>query len=1640
MAVEIPVYVNITGAFDRAVRDIPKEMPKLERAISKNVLNIPVYWTGRGMGKIQDVLTSTTISSKELKQVLSDLEYQFKKLSSAEAGNPRTSAQVKNLAKAYGLVEQRLKGVYNANTSATMMLENTINKVKFKIADLNKTLASQTVGSDAYNKTNYQLLVQKQRLSELEMQVIKYRAGMISAGNSGAASVDKVSASMTRQRTLIAQLTGYFSGLYAVMAVGRFVKSIRDVTGELEYQRVALGHLLQDVSFGNQLFDDIVEAAKKSPFRITQLVTYTKQLAAYQIEQDKIYDTTMRLADVSAGLGVDMNRLILAYGQVRAASVLRGQELRQFTEAGIPLVEKLAEKFEELGRKGTTTADVFKLISQRAVPFEMVKQIFEDMTNAGGMFYNMQEEQSKTLKGRWEKLKDAYDQALMRIGDDSTFQSWNDTVLNILNGVARNLKGIVRVLNAGTVAWITYSIATNKAVVNTVRFSVEMVKELGLMTTLKLGVESLAASFRKLMVAMASNWFGLALTAIAGLVTYFSTFKNRVSEATEELSDCKKAIDALKQADSDYEYGKRLIDGYKELASMANRTEVQNNRLATSMEELKKLYPDLADKIDGENESLEANVELLQQAADLKHEEAVRQAKSDLEAQKEVIRGLEEDEKAARAKKEAAERRLEEARKEEAAGRSSYMPVSRGAEDIGSADPAELKRRTIEAGKAAKAASDEYKQIAIELGEARKEADTLEKTIDPKKKTKDWQQWAKEIQKIQNNMAGDWGPLFGDDELQNFTSIYDLSGKLKKKIDDLKTSLTGMKSLLAGMTDKDSDAYKALSDEIKNNEKLMEMAEAIRIALGLTFGKSSGGSDNRLSNLKSEISEITNAYKKYTELLQYMSKDAADAQMKLLFPQLDGQDATYENTIKRLEDMRKKVAADLKKRPKDKVLLNMQRVLDTEISNLSFDKLKEKVDDGLKKVSDEMKRSETARKFYNDILDLTGDQNLATTLSVQVYGDVGSDFKGRIQKMLNEAFQTFDASDYDLWDKMRIAVEGQDWDFILKNIDKFGDKWKDMIKNAASDTQQFNADWLKDFYKTYNDASDLNKKLNTIEARRTQAKNEAKEHGASQAQLDDIDAKFNQEVAETRLEILKSTPEWIKAFEDLEGVGTHTLTKLLELIRTYRTDYAASLTPAQLRNLTQQEEKVENEVISRDPYKDTIVSMKSYFVALGKMNKLKKQGKKDSQEFRDAENDSRKALKNTRTAINAVSDSFNNLSTIVSAVSEMINFDEYSDGEAIMSGIAAGLTLVGTALVFINAMLALMETNPIVLAITGVLAGIAAIANVLSNLKVNRANRELEKQNKILDSLQDAYDRLDKAIEKAFGSDYIYNYNEQLKNLEAQVVAYEAQARAERSKGKKADEDAIKGYEDSARDAKAQIEEMQTQLSEFFSDSDITSAATDFAESWIEAYKEFGSTTDAMREKFDDMIQNMVVKSLAAQVMKNILSPVFKAIDDFASDGDLTASEIAAISGMTKDSIGTINNAMNTLMSDLAANGLNLRNTAGSFTGISRTLAGASEESINTLTAATNTQNFYVSYLPMISENVARILELMGGDASRKSPNGAGMGAADYYNQMLAYAGYIPTMNDNLAELLHAVNSVITPKAASTNTHCVAIK
>lgn len=212
------------------------------------------------------------------------------------------------------------------------------------------------------------------------------------------------------------QLQRAFALMFSVSQIRGYINQIAQVRGEFELQQRSLEAILQNKTEADAIFNKTVALAVQSPFQIKDLISYTKQLAAYRIESDKLYDTTKRLADVSAGLGVDMQRLILAYGQVKAAAYLRGTEVRQFTEAGINLYGELQAYFKEVKGEAYTTAQIVDMISKRMVTFEDVEAIFRRITDQGGIFYNMQAIQAETLQGKIANLKDSIDVMLNSIG------------------------------------------------------------------------------------------------------------------------------------------------------------------------------------------------------------------------------------------------------------------------------------------------------------------------------------------------------------------------------------------------------------------------------------------------------------------------------------------------------------------------------------------------------------------------------------------------------------------------------------------------------------------------------------------------------------------------------------------------------------------------------------------------------------------------------------------------------------------------------------------------------------------------------------------------------------------------------------------------------------------------------------------------------------------------------------------------------------------------------------------------------------------------------------------------------------------------------------------------------------------------
>lgn len=1763
-------------------------------------------------------------------------------------------------------IEQRIQSATNKRKYEDLVLKstaNTMGRLSEQARILSERLNNAKFGTKRYDELRTKLEEVRRKMQEVQ-------------GSTGAVTTE-----MKKQSVVLQNITSIASMYFSVFGALRFIRNVRETTSEFEMQRVALGGIIQDANKAESLFKEIKATAIKSPFEIKELVTYTKQLSAYRIETDKLFEVTTKLADVSAGLGVDMNRLVLAYGQVKAASVLRGQELRQFTEAGIPLVDLLADKFRELGREGTTTADVFELISKRAVPFEMVAEIFDDMTEKGGIFYKMQEKQAETLAGQWSNLKDAlsimYDEigntttvhsAMERLISDAKFLFNNWRIIGeILKGVAIQYGAVkfaslfIPTLTKDTAlaakataakAKATKLDAANEAMANVFRtiaisqlkaYAKHMNAAAAASTLLGRGWHQLAASF------LGGGWIGIATTAITVLVGWLVSARKEAERLGNELS--KNIASGKLETD-------QSIRNFERLANTAVMAANGSAEQRDALKELQRTYGDIIPAQDlqiKKLQELKGNYESLTQAIREKidvqtHEQNINQITdtfaSTLGAQRKglesflrkeegysveeatrIISGVEKAIKDGLLSIETdfmdAARIIERIAEEQVghaplsgfgqafqttsgffAFKSYYQKLLQSTSEFNSALEDEDRRFSslnnelgIYADKIKEIREDTSKTPAgftleqagtFEFREARwkqaierykKELKTafgsvdisdaftvddfidfekIFKNVSSSKGTLGLKGFVTEIQKDYLKLAPQESSTRliteGVKRIANEIgiSMSAIQGYLKedgktmeeyaKSVDEFakaqKNNIKELKWQQENYHEGISNFVRPTDDDIAKEQKeadfLDKLLEFVKQFLKVT--KTGGGGytqDPFIKQLQERMKFMQDFKNGYDDLSKYMAKAGAlgkESEIMLTRGLSLGIDAAeqkraaedlskwYEDTYNAAFDYLKKnngvtgTLQDFLSRQitgntnRDKMLRDFQGLIQSLFdAKTDFDtsQMKKSFDDALKKLSDEIKRSETARNFYQDILGLTGDEQLAASMSVSVYGGIGDEFKDRMQKQLNGALESLKVDkNFTVTDDIEKAFSEMDFKKILA-IDGLPEEVEKVVRQAYENSQKYDADLLKNFAELISKYGDTAQKVATIRAKAENEINKVKdalklslentkltpeERKALQERADeiiralegqrDLDEfkagedyiKFFSEInvmtAEQAAEVRgKLRDAYLKAFNDgaisadqlrrnLRAVDEQfkKLSESTTLLGSYLSggfdaaneklrEYADNITVLAAKMQSGKElDQAEQSYVSRMLKRfggDGVKNAKSYgdlLNAFSNSGGLKAAGQALGNMGKGMSAIASKgagalaivdaifqAVHSTITSIQQMIDELNRMRSEDNKVGEWFkyvsDFDKYtySGWEKLKSGDVIGAT-------------------------ADAVSSWISIFNNIQEDKVKRINEDIEDQEELLDDLQYSYERLDKVIQKSFGSEYIYNYQKQLENLQAQADAYRKQAELERGKGKSADEDVAKDYEKQARNIEDQIADMRTQLSEFFAGTDLTSAAEDFANAWIEAYKEFGSTTDAMSEKFNDMIQNMITRSLAAKIMQEMLQPIFDQIDTMSQDGLLATDEIAAIAALAQERIPLINDAMTNLMTSLASAGLDVRASTAGFHGISKDIAGASEESILGLAAAINTQNFYISYVPTISENVSQILAAMTGGVSPTAPvETTETGEVLPSVQRMVY-DHLPNMDANLAEVLRLVRSVITTKNGTTNTNYVAIK
>ena len=447
---------------------------------------------------------------------------------------------------------------------------------------------SQIIRADAYVSSQKAL----EQLRIARMQAAK-------ASDTHNAAMKRTNTTMSSQSRIAGELKNQIANVYSIYTLERFVRGLYTIGGEFQKQRIALTSIIGDSMKAETIFNRIKDLAVVSPFQFKELASYAKQLSAYSIPYEELYDTTKRLADISAGVGVDMGRIILAYGQVRSAAFLRGQELRQFTEAGIPLVDELAKRFTKLTGVVTSAGDVFDKISRKEVSFGMVKDVLWELTDEGGKFYNMQEALAESLAGKWSNLQDAWDVMMADIAESNS-GVLSDS-LELLTDLMKHWEAVADIL--GILVGIYGSYKTAVIAVNIAQKSSFAISQMqAYYTWLNKGVKvtkAAAVAQWALNSAMKVNPWVFWITTLGAIVTTLTVFQEKVetvAEKTKKLNiEFSKNIEKIKEEESKAKgYISRIFD-------KTNGIDAQRRAYLN----LQKIYPSLFENMKFEQFLLE---------------------------------------------------------------------------------------------------------------------------------------------------------------------------------------------------------------------------------------------------------------------------------------------------------------------------------------------------------------------------------------------------------------------------------------------------------------------------------------------------------------------------------------------------------------------------------------------------------------------------------------------------------------------------------------------------------------------------------------------------------------------------------------------------------------------------------------------------------------------------------------------------------------------------------------------------------------------------------------------------------------------------------------------------------------------------
>lgn len=1308
---------------------------------------------------------------------------------------------------------------------------------------------SQIIRADAY--VNSQKALEQLRIAR--MQAAK-------ASDTHNAAMKRTNTTMSSQSRIAGELKNQIANVYSIYTLERFVRGLYTIGGEFQKQRIALTSILGDSMKAETIFNRIKDLAVVSPFQFKELASYTKQLSAYSIPYEELYDTTKRLADISAGVGVDMGRIILAYGQVRSAAFLRGQELRQFTEAGIPLVDELAKRFTKLTGVVTSAGDVFDKISRKEVSFGMVKDVLWDLTNEGGKFYNMQEALAESLAGKWSNLQDAWDVMMADIAESNS-GVLSDS-LELLTDLMNHWEAVAAILGSLVGAYGFYKTAV--IAVNAAHKAETAMRTITFITNLTRARQGLTAVTRAqavaqwaLNAAMKANPWMIAITAVGALAGLYFTLREKTKSAAETIREFNVQVQEQNEKISE---AKNKANSY--ISTMFDTSKAVDAR-RMAYEKLQGIYPSIFKSMSYEQALLKGQIELLNMSNRAARTTARETARINLEK---AYQGLID-----------AERGVKDAELYSVASDGHIMDTKMLREAKNQLDIA----RSI-----VKEAKEDFTTILSVT-------DDIDKNIKSA-----WFTTAKEI-------AGDMNSLIPKDD----EAYEEYAKRVKEERENADKTLKGFKK---------GNPYS--EETVRNAQKVFDVSKKIMDTLGV-LGKSSGGEKDPIAEQwKARTDLIDKAVSSYEKWRKIEGEEAASQRVKGISefaPIFDKNGVNLD--LKDPSKAYKYIQGQLDRSKEKQEDLYIS--LGVKIDKAGIDSAKKEVDDALKEIEKYVSQTGEKWDLYKKLFNASGNKSLSMNIAFGgevSFKSVVDDLRNQLSKALENTGSKFSVTDVLAMKEDDIKKQFGEG-VILKLYQSINEESKKMRSESLENLLGMIEDY-KDYAQRIKDIErNLQKDLADIESQRGQLGEEATDKLIAQRKK-----KASEDAASTKFEQFKSSEDWAKTFDDLDRLSSATLSRLIKNLEEFKNTTGQSLKVNEFKELVNVLKKLRDESESRNPFKTLSDGIKEYAEATEKLKKAQKElgfiqdggevttgvsetshtetKKTDSglsyqtkvvdkltpklktladaeKEVTDAQDKQNESSDKVQVGFGDIVDMANlligTLGDLGSAFDALGN-DSMGDTLSTVQEVAGGL--LNTAQSGATLFAGISSGNPMAImqGATGVVSGITGIIGSIAKAHDKKLDKAIQRSQLEVKKLSNDYKNLQSVIERQLGAVTQSQSKEMIANLQKQQEEVQKQMEAEQDKK---DSDASK-----IEDYKQQYIELGEQIKYFYEDLaseqfgiDLKGWSDQISEALVNA---FANGEDAAKA-FDDTVADIMRNVIKEMISLNVIKPAIDKLRDY---------------------------------------------------------------------------------------------------------------------------------------------------------------